>query len=253
MKKITYLSAFLSLAGFSSGQLCTPAFANGCFSWNTKSVEVASINWTFDEMDCSISDYTALSTVITAGNDIPMTVSAGNWCGCSVWVDFNRDDQFDDSENLYHAGNGSTEVNVFDFTVNVPQTTINGNYTMRVISSWGSDGFTPGDNGSGGCGNYQYGNFVDFAIQVTGGQFPLGVEEQISGITVQPNPANDKIVLENKGLNGTSYQLLSLDGTEAASGKITGEKHEVIVSGLKSGIYFIQLENGMGKQKFVKL
>lgn len=253
MKKITYLSAFLSLAGSSFGQLCTPAFANGCFSWNTKSVEMASINWTFDEVDCTASDYTNLSTVIAAGVPTPMTVSAGNWCGCSVWVDFNGNNQFDNSENLFYEGNGSTEVNVFDFSIEIPTSTINGNYILRVISSWGSDGFTPGDNGSGGCGDYQYGNFVDFSIQVTGGQFPLGISEQENSLKIAPNPAMDKLTIENKDLAGRSFSIVSLDGTEVTHGTILATEQEIAINTLKPGVYFIKLEKSGENYKFVKL
>ncbi|MCE3297304.1 MAG: hypothetical protein K0R65_3018 [Crocinitomicaceae bacterium] len=253
MKKTLYLSAFLFSAGFSFSQLCAPTFANGCFTWNTKSVELATLNWTFDEVDCLISDYTSMNTVITAGTETPMLISAGNWCGVSVWVDFNKDYQFDDSENLFHEGNGSTEVNIFDFNINIPETTINGNYTMRVISSWGSDGFTPGANGSGGCGDYQYGNYVDFSIQVTGGQFPLSLEEKQPGLSLHPNPANDKLTIDNNGLTGSVYEIYSLDGTKVSSGKIASDKHEVTVASLEAGVYFLKLENGMESRKFVKL
>lgn len=252
MKKITYLSAFLSLAGFSSGQLCTPAFANGCSFWNTKSVEVASVNWTFDEADCTASDYTNLSTVIAAGIPTPMTVSAGNWCGCSVWVDFNGDNQFDNSENLFYEGNGSTEVNVFDFSITIPESTINGSYTLRVISSWGSDGYTEGDNGYGGCGDYQYGNFVDFSIEVTGGQFPLGIQEQESALKVTPNPATDKLTVENSNLAGSSFSIVSLDGTEVTQGTILVKTQEIGIDALKPGVYFLKFGTAEN-YKFVKL
>ncbi len=253
MKKWIYLSAFLSLAGFSFSQLCTPTFVNGCFSWNTKSVQVGSINWTFDEMDCSVSDYTNLNTTIVAGNDIPFSASAGNWCGFSVWVDFDKDNQLDDSENLYHEGNGNTEVYAFDFDINIPQTTINGVYTMRVISSWGSDGYTPGANGSGGCGDYQYGNYIDFSITVTGGQFPLAVNETEISLGLAPNPVNESLSIEGQNLAGEQYSIFSAEGSQIAGGRLQEGKQEISTSALKSGIYFLQLENRAGSHKFVKL
>lgn len=238
-------------SAFSFAQLCQPTFVNGCALWNTKSIELGSLSWTFDEVDCSATSITNDTTEISAGISTIMNVSSGNWCGCSVWVDFNKDNLLDNNENLYYAGNGSTEIELFAFNITIPANTVNGTYTMRVLTSWGSDGYTQGANGYGGCGDYQYGNYQDFPVKVVGGQSPASVSE-LSGsdFAVFPNPAMEQLHIETALSNDFSYIIFSGDGTSVSKGKSTGN---IDIKALSSGVYFISINGSAKTQKFVKL
>jgi len=148
---------------------CEPRFIGGCFDWNTNAIRLDSINWKL-ESNCFKSNYTSISTTLTKGIATPMEIDNGNWCGVAVWIDFDQNGVFEQTENMYHAGEGVIpgEKQHFAFNITIPPTTPNGIYKMRVISGWGTDCFTPtpGSSGYGACGIYQHGNFVDFTIRV---------------------------------------------------------------------------------------
>lgn len=111
-----------------------------------------------------------MSTTLHAGDSAAMSVTSGVWCGATVWIDFNQDEVFDSTENLFHSYVGADPSYTYNFYITIPPGTAVGSYRMRVISAWGSDGYTVGGgNGWGGCGSFQYGNFDDFTINIGGG------------------------------------------------------------------------------------
>jgi GEVED domain/PKD domain len=171
MKKLFYALMLLAFfANTASAQYCSPTFTNGCFSWRNQNIVVGSINWALGSTSCNTSDYTGLSTTVTAGETLPMTVTNGNWCGAGVWVDFNSDFAFDDSENLYHSYQGASTA-TYNFNITIPANVAAGSYRMRVIAGWGTDTFdSASTNGHGACGSYQYGSFQDFTLQVVAPQ-----------------------------------------------------------------------------------
>ena len=127
-KQILFLMAMFYMCAQSiMAQYCSPNFANGCFGWNTKTVVLGSINWSLGSTACATSDYTALSTSVSPGQTLPMTVSNGAWCGAGVWVDFNSDFAFDDAENLYHSYQPSS-LQTYNFSITIPSNTSSGVY-----------------------------------------------------------------------------------------------------------------------------
>ncbi|MBL7965007.1 MAG: T9SS type A sorting domain-containing protein [Flavobacteriales bacterium] len=195
----------------SAQSYCSPTFLNGCTLWRNLSVNVGTINWVAGS-DCFVSDFTSQSTVLTPGVAEPMTVSSGNWTGCAVWVDLNNNQNFEDSENLFHQYVGGDPSFTYNFTITLPPGTPAGSYRMRIIAGWGTDGFTPGSiNGYGPCGNYQYGNFNDFTVVVSGS---TAVAAQASSpLRISPNPTADRVTV----VNGTTaviahVELRTLDG-----------------------------------------
>lgn len=236
---------------FKAQTLCTPSFLNGCGNWKNNYIVVGGLDWTFDGVDCTNYDYTAdYTATVSAGVATYMEVNSGNWCGCSVWVDFNTDGQFDDSENLYHAGNGGTETNSFVFDITVPPTTLNGTYVMRVIASWGSDGYTPSTNGSGGCGDYQYGGFNDFSLVVENGA--ASSPELETTFALYPNPANESLTIKSDVSLQGEYQITDLRGTAVQSGKLDATQVELDIASLQAGMYVLSFENSSKKHTFVK-
>jgi GEVED domain/Secretion system C-terminal sorting domain len=170
LHKITLLLSILFITTTSSKAqvYCNPTFSNGCFSWKNQAITLNTLNWTIGATPCATSNYTNLSTNLTAGVPYPMSTTAGNWCGTSVWVDLNQNGAFENTENLYYNYNGA-QTHTYNFSITIPPATPTGIYRMRVIASWGSDGYTIGNaNGFGGCGAFQYGNFDDFTLNITG-------------------------------------------------------------------------------------
>ncbi len=246
--KARYAALVLTLfvAVFANAQsYCTPLFPNGCFNWRTISVTAGTINWTPGVDDCSLSDYTNLSTTVNAGDDLAMTVESGVWCGCAVWVDLNNSSSFEDGENMYYMYVGADPSYAYNFNISIPAGTATGSYRMRVVAPWGSDGFLDTNtNGYGPCGSYQYGNFNDFTLNVVGSN---GVAEVAvhAGFTVAPNPANDAITITTDS-SIDHLRVLDAQGRLVEQHTVQGNRFVLDAKSLSSGVYMVQVSNARG-------
>lgn len=184
----------LAAASPLTAQYCSPTFTNSCALWRNQEVSIGTINWTLGASDCMLSDYTIQSTVVTPGVAVPMTVVSGNWTGCAVWVDLNNNAAFEDSENLYYSYVGGDPSYTYSFSITLPMGTPAGSYRMRVVAPWGSDGFLDTNvNGYGPCGSYQYGNFDDFTVIVSGTGVAEPTNDPHAGLRLVPNPCTDLV------------------------------------------------------------
>lgn len=242
MKKIcTFLLAALT-GSAAMAQYCSPSFVNGCSLWRNLSISIGTINWTIGSTACTVSDYTSVSTIVTPGVPEPMTVMSGNWTGCSVWIDLNSNQAFEDAENMFHTYVGGDPSYTYSFDVTVPAGTPAGSYRMRVIAPWGSDGYTPGSlNGFGPCGAYQYGNFDDFTVEVAGST-GLAAPATMAHPSAVPNPTTGPVTLTSAG-NGSIEQVVvsTMEGRmvkqftpDANTGTAT-----VDLSALPGGLYML--------------
>ena len=209
------ISLFILLSG-STGTVahaqvyCEPSFANGCFNWQNIGITVSNAAWDSGNGPCEVGDHTNIVAVMDAGATTPMTVTNGVWCGCAVWVDLDQSGSFEPLENVFFAYNGADPSQTYSFELTLPEDLESGNYRMRVIAPWGSDGFTQGgQNGSGPCGAYQYGNYTDLTINVIGAAQVQEVDAE--GLWVGPNPGDDQLrVRVPRGLR--SLQVITMDG-----------------------------------------
>lgn len=196
----TAFSVIIAAASPLTAQYCSPSFTSGCFLWRNQEVNIGTINWTLGASDCMLFDYTAQSTVLTPGVAEPMTVVSGNWTGCAVWVDLNNNGAFEDSENLYYSYVGGDPSYTYSFSITLPMGTPAGSYRMRVVAPWGSDGFLNTNvNGYGPCGSYQYGNFDDFTVIVSGTGVSEPISDQYEGLVLAPNPCTDLVSVATSG------------------------------------------------------
>jgi hypothetical protein len=236
--------ALLSLLSFSTHaqNYCSPTFVNGCALWRNQSISIGSIDWTLGVTDCAVSDYTSLVTDITPGVPTPMIVVNGNWCGCAVWVDLDQSTSFEDSENLYYTYVGGDPSYTYDFDITIPANTPPGQYRMRVIAPWGSDGVSVGANGYGPCGAYQYGNFDDFTLNVSGN---TGIASTAisNAMIVGPNPTEGLVTIDTKGLGLVQRAVIwSVDGRrmmELPLAQQTGPV-QLDLTTLPAGLYTVQ-------------
>lgn len=244
MKKYFYTFSLIVLSSsVSLAQYCSPTFLNGCFNWNSHNIELDSIVWELGTTDCAISDYTGLSTTITQGQSMAMMVTNGAWCGVGVWADFNLDNTFDDSENLYHSYQAGDPM-TYDFTITVPASVAAGSYRLRVISGWGTDCFDPtSSNGFGACGSYQYGAFQDFTLHVAAAS---NVSNTTENVTIQafPNPTSSdfQLVIPSQYLNAT-YTITNVVGEVVQSGKLNALSTQINTENLSKGVYLLSVLN----------
>ncbi|MDQ3101023.1 MAG: T9SS type A sorting domain-containing protein [Bacteroidota bacterium] len=179
-----------------AAQYCTPTFPNGCFSWQNQQVTVADLDWITDGV-CEDGDRTELVATMVAGEPTPMSVRSGTWTGCAVWIDLNNDLEFSDAENMHYEYVGGDPDYTYNFTITIPMFLPAGQYRMRVIAGWGSDGFlSTNTNGFGPCGDYQYGNYNDFTILVEASTGISSIGDGEHDLKAWPNPITDFTTIE---------------------------------------------------------
>ncbi|MCB0469257.1 MAG: peptidase S8, partial [Flavobacteriaceae bacterium] len=110
------------------------------------------------------SDFTGISTTLTKGSQYTITVTP-TWTGSvysegySVWIDYNRDGDFDDSgEQVWtQAATSSTPVSG---TFTVPASAVENSTTMRVSMKY---------NGvPTSCETFTYGEVEDYTVVIEG-------------------------------------------------------------------------------------
>jgi GEVED domain/Secretion system C-terminal sorting domain len=224
---------------------CEPSFNQGCFNWSNREITLDSIQWTLGLTDCTISDYTTMSTTLVKGVATPMTVLNGAWCGVGVWIDYDLNGDFDSTENLYYqytAGDPQT----YSFLIMVPNTVPDGSYRMRVIAGWGTDCYTVSANGYGACGIYEYGNFNDFTVNITSN---VGIKDtEPNSFSLYPNPANTNINLNLSTDDiGEKYSIVDPSGKIVLTGTITALNSSIDISNLTNGTYLIMIKERVNR------
>lgn len=233
--KIFLLLSLFALLG-SSGRaqiLCQPSFDNGCTNWYTRSLSIGNISWTAPS-DCSVS---AVSDTLLAdaGESLNATVQSGNWCGIGLWVDFDRNGEYDTTENVFHKYGGS-QVHTYQFSFSLPDSLEDGVYPMRLVSGWGTDCYSDGDNGYGACGLYQYGNFQDIALRLPSAVTSLKkVRSQSHSTLPLQTDADGQVLVQAK--KGSLLGLYHSDGRLVLQEQLSAQGLRLNLSSLPPGIY----------------
>ena len=67
-----------------------------------------------------------------------------------------------------------------------------------------------------------------------------------TGFSFYPNPAEDKIYLKYERQNAASYVIMDMEGRKLQGGPIAGATTEVDLSGMRDGIYILQVKSSSG-------
>ena len=224
---------------------CTPVFTNGCFNWRSMNISLAGVDWVSTGA-CTEFDHTATVMTVGAGEATPMVVENGVWCGVSVYVDLNNNYTFDPEELLFNEYNGNQPSRVHEFQITVPLSTPSGQYRMRVLNHWGSDGVSS-MNGTGPCGPYEYGNYDEFTLQVVGAASING--HNAAEFRLSPNPTTGIFRVENAG----SYEritITSMDGRIVRDQGNAGQAKTIVMdlSNEAAGVYTVRTGSARGAQ-----
>ena len=98
------------------------------------------------------------------------------------------------------------------------------------------------------------GQYVDFNIHVVMNQVE-GLEEELYGIMVYPNPTEGRLTLSIEGVSGFGYHVFSHIGQCVMNGEVTGNESCLDLSHLNKGVYCISIEwngNKLIKKVIVK-
>ncbi len=200
----------------SSGNYCN---AQGNEPWQEwiENVQFNTIdNTSFKEL---YGDFTAFSTNVSKGNNYILTLTPSfSWLSYEeywrVWIDFNRDFDFDDAGEIVYSNNGAAALTGF---IHIPASATNGTTRMRIAMQRGDypsacGAFTLGevedysvnimDGGGNGIDNTPPGTTLTTASTVVSGSFTVNVNftENVTGLT-----AGDFIISNGwpSGLSGS--------------------------------------------------
>ncbi len=188
-------------------------------------------------------DFTAIKASVEQSRSYPISVSIGTADADQVivWIDYNQDGTFDDSEKNI-IGTSSSTVTTVNGNIAIPANAKLGVTRMRVRAHYAasSANATP-------CGNSGWGQVEDYSVEVK--EFLAASDITKAGsISVYPNPFKDVLkISEIKGVKSISVNDMS--GRQVRS---LAPSAEINLSNLKDGLYIVNLQMEDGSVKSFK-
>ncbi|AWG24166.1 hypothetical protein FK004_02480 [Flavobacterium kingsejongi] len=222
---------------------CPVAFVNGCSLLSINSVVTTggTTNLSNTNSGCSTNgygDYTAQTLTASKNSTVSFTVGcSANTAYLKTWIDWNQDEVFEDSEQVYASA--TAEGTTVTFTVPVPETALTGTTRIRIKAVEGWDGWTA-------CSTNSIGEAEDYTIDVTP-TLGTGMYETIL-FSLFPNPVKQQLTITSvqEIQSVTFYSLL---GQQVLKG--TGGQHNI--GSLERGIYLIQVDFTDGTSRIQKI
>lgn len=249
-----FVLLLLALPSGVNAQYCS-SYGNSSdgYQTNIRRVRFNTIDNSSNSSDSGYANYTSISTNLTAGASYTLRVNVntdGNYTTSTmVFIDWNQDGDFDDSNESYTLGtatntsNGQTSAS--PYTLSVPSSALSGVTRMRVSTRW--NGYP------GSCEQNFDGEVEEYSINVSGVSQPeiavYGFGTEIADGDTTPYRGDDTdfgstaintsitktFTIENFGsanlsLSGAS-PYVSISGTNAANFSITTAPANLIASG----------------------
>ncbi len=240
---------------------CASSGNRNSFEW-IDNVELGGIANATGAGATGYSDFTSQVGTLARGSSNTMIVSAGfsgqsyteHW---AVWIDFNQDGTFADSEKVVSGSSDSADN--LSATVDVPSGATLGQTRMRVSMKYNA--------AQTACENFADGEVEDYTINITSSTSstslfttfasndsdPLGNEKAIS-VIAYPNPATGfvQINLTSKNATINSYKIINTIGQTVQGGILNNSR--VNISTLNAGMYILEVNDGQKsfKTKLVK-
>lgn len=194
------------------------------------------------------ADFTAQTGTVALGSTNQIVFSTGFsstsytefW---NVWIDYNQDGVFADSESVVSGSSSSADNLTADVTI--PNTATLGTTRMRVSMKYNA--------AQTACESFNYGEVEDYTVNITNTSarsfediidaIPLGNEAALNVVTF-PNPATNSVnvKLSTKDTSVASYRIVNIVGQTIKSGNIGGTT--IDVSELESGLYIMEVNDG---------
>ncbi|QTY28001.1 GEVED domain-containing protein [Flavobacterium sp. CS20] len=154
MKKIILLFGLLVTCWQINAQYCTPTISVGCVDDEIDDFTIPNAGFSHLSSGCSANsygDFTADATLeidLLAGiaYNFQIVHGYGNQ-HVKIWIDFNSNQTFDDTEVVFTSTTGSIQT---DGSITIPASATQGATRMRVVDIWGqepSDPCTPSGTG----------------------------------------------------------------------------------------------------------
>lgn len=238
------------ISGQSDGY-CEAYFINGCDEYTS----IVSVNTTGGSAQIANShsgcsndnglsgygNFTAQKAVAKRNDSVEFTVNfSGATSYLSVWIDWNQDFVFSNSERVY-VSTDAEATTATTFTVNVPDDAVLGETRIRIkaVNGW---------EGSGACGYNSFGEVEDYTFEV---EESLGIDDfATKNLKIYPNPTFDFATIQSTETikEVTIFNMIGQQISKTGSSTIN-------LSNVEQGVYLvhIQFENGKtASQKLVK-
>ncbi|WP_435262465.1 endonuclease [Tenacibaculum sp. nBUS_03] len=203
------------------------------------------------------ADFTSKIGNLTYGNNT-IIVSAGFSSSSytefwKVWIDFNQNGTFENSEEVV-SGSSSSSANLTS-TFSVPSSALAGKTRMRVSMKWNTT--------QSACENFAYGEVEDYSVIIENSSArnnknsipkshnKLGNEALLFNADIYPNPTSKNISIKVNDLRKYNFKISNAVGQIIKQGNVS---KAINVSNLNNGIYIIEINDGNKSiiRKFVK-
>ncbi len=186
------------------------------------------------------ADFTAQTMNTSAGASVSFNLSPGFTSGLfglnsypeywRIWIDYNKDGDFDDAGELAFDAGGTSESSVSgSFTI--PAGVSSGTTRMRVSMKY---------NGApGSCESFSYGEVEDYTVSISSGARVINNSVQIK---LFPNPVNGVVHLV--GLNNAQVQILDVSGRVIHSEFVNSDRLSLTTEAWESGLYVARIIEG---------
>lgn len=202
-------------------------------------------------------NYTMQSTNLMTNTTATIVITPG-WNGMSaneaycVWIDYNQDGIFGSNELVFSKSKTKSATVNGSFTI--PAAALSGATRMRVSMKYNA--FPTA------CETYSNGEVEDYTVTILQGATAkpdiyeeLATTEKTTNkfdFKLYPNPVKGETVYLSDLEGSISYRIYTMAGQQVANGNT--ETNSINVGTLKSGIYIIEVSNGIsvGSKRFIK-
>ncbi|KMQ61501.1 hypothetical protein ACM46_15910 [Chryseobacterium angstadtii] len=249
MKKLFTFSAVVFYM-MMNAQYCTPAFQYGADSNMITNVSLGSINNASPSQSGSTQAYenfTTLSTDVQAGNTYQISVKGPSSTFPSdvvVYIDFNRNNSFDDAGESFYIGRlgAANPFNALTITkdISIPANVTAGVTRMRVLKNTNTAAYSnpnaPNSISTSCDTGLRAGQTEDYALNILAANLSTSEVVKKSSVKISPNPTSGTVNIKmEEALE--SYEIYSLSGQKLDEGKSA----PVQMESLSPGTYLIKI------------
>jgi len=213
--------------------------------------------------DCGTDGYTNYSgefdaVELMAGQSYPISVTVGpsgeGWLfeSVGVWIDYNQDGAFGEDE-FTDVGTGLDET--LTSSITVPDTALEGNTRMRVLTSATTDAAF---NATYACSplspDNNFGEIEDYIVNITNDLKTGDITKGLVGL--YPNPTQNVLNISVKnGVQLQSAEIYNVTGQRVMNQSFEASAEGVMnVQDLAAGVYIVKLttDQGVASQRLIK-
>lgn len=181
--------------------------------------------------------------------DLSVELGGNNFVYLIVWIDYNANGEFEDSELVWEEGLPSQEESQ---NILIPVDAQTGITRMRILHGWNSSA-----NPCYLSDVSEQGEMEDYCINITDPELTSLEETDVSSIefSVHPNPFKNTVKLNSTGQTNEKYQLsiVNMMGQTVRTINNFDARNNIDLSLLPQGIYFLKIKNELKEIEVIKL